>query len=644
MAKIAFIAPYKEMYLAGQKVIKDLGIQDITESYLSRNDHAVPLAKRLVAAGVEVVVTRGGTATLIIKAGIEVPVIEIPIGAPELVRALVDAKKITGLQNPVIAVLAFRNMIYQLEVLSDILGVELMIYELSSTFTIPMALEKLASEKKADIVLSGIHGTRLARQKGMKTVELGWSEASLHTAFMEAKKVAYARKLEQKRSQTFRVLIDYSVEGIISTNSDRIIEVFNPTAERLLGVDADNIIGKKIDDVFPVFDVATCLKQGQSLLGQIVKVNKITTLANIAPVKVVNDLVGAMITFQDISKITEMESKIRKAIYAKGLVAEHNFADILGVSSAIQHAKEAGREFAKSDATVMIIGSSGAGKELFAQSIHNCSKRRNGPFVAVNCAAIPASLLESELFGYVEGAFTGANRKGKAGLFELAHTGTIFLDEISEMDKYGQSRLLRVVQEKQVMRLGDDKYIPIDVRIIAATNRNLLQLVKDGMFREDLYYRLHVLSLHIPQLKERQDDIIILAEHYIKFFTKQYFGDSNKKLVFEPQALKLLKQYDWPGNVRELRNVMERLVIMAQGEIITVEAIRDYFDTNSFTPQKDVPKVVSNLFSEKERILQALIASDYNQGKAAELLGVNRSTLYRKQKKYQIDIKRFCNK
>ncbi|MDR3592115.1 MAG: sigma 54-interacting transcriptional regulator [Negativicutes bacterium] len=641
MSKIAFIAPYKEIFLAGQKVIKDLGLSNITESYIGRNNHAIPLAKRLEAAGVDVIVSRGGTAALIVKAGVEVPVVEISMG-PELVRALVNAKQITGLDRPRIAVIAFRNMIYNLEVLSEILGAGVEIHELHSMETIEALVEQMARQKSVDIVMSGIQGVRLARQKGLKALRLNSSEAELRAAFLEAEKVAYARNIEKKRHQTFRVLVDYLMEGIISINGEGLIEVFNPAAQRLLGIAAEEVIGKKITGEFPMFDVADCLAKGQSLVGQIVKINKVTTLANIAPIKVASDLVGAMITFQDITKIAEMEVKIRKELYTKGLVAEYSFSDILGTSLEISDAKNTAAEFAASDATILMVGASGTGKELFAQSIHNASRRREGPFVAINCAAIPASLLESELFGYVEGAFTGANRKGKPGLFELAHHGTIFLDEISEMDKYGQSRLLRVVQEKQVMRLGDDRYIPVDVRIIAATNRNLAQLVKAEQFRKDLYYRLNVLSVHLPQLQARREDILILAGHFIREFSREYRGGRSGRLVFETKAQELLTQYNWPGNVRELKNFIERLVIRARGETITGDMVRGLLSQEEFADRTD-SKTGLKGFAEKDRIVQAMIQTDFNQGKTAELLGIDRSTLYRKLKKHGIDIKKYCN-
>lgn len=245
-------------------------------------------------------------------------------------------------------------------------------------------------------------------------------------------------------------------------------------------------------------------------------------MANIIPIDIDGGIIGAMITLEDVGHIVEMEATIRKKLYTKGLLAQYHFDDIVGVSPQIAEVKQMAENYAYIDATVMILGASGTGKELFAQSIHNASQRHKRPFVAVNCGAIPSSILESELFGYVEGAFTGANKKGKAGFFELAHGGTIFLDEIGEMNKVAQMALLRVIQERRIMRLGDDKYLPVDVRIITATNKDLAHLVASGDFREDLYYRINVLPLQLPSLKDRSGDAGVLAEYFIARFNKKF--------------------------------------------------------------------------------------------------------------------------
>jgi transcriptional regulator with PAS, ATPase and Fis domain len=281
----------------------------------------------------------------------------------------------------------------------------------------------------------------------------------------------------------------------------------------------------------------------------------------------------------------------------------------------------------------LIGGESGTGKEMFAQSIHQDSNRPKGPFVAVNCAALPPQLLESELFGYVEGAFTGAAKGGKIGLFEMAHKGTIFLDEIGEIDKSLQARFLRVLEEKQVMRIGSDKIIHVDVRVIAATNRNLNEQVNNGNFRSDLYYRLNVLNLYIVPLRERKGDIEYLANYFMRLSNKKY-GLQIENL--SPEVIKFLEEYPWPGNIRELKNVMERIVLTARRDNIRlkdIELIIDELRKNQGTygSRNISDELLSGNFSDiKSRIVSIVLKEEgYNKSRAAKRLGIDRTTLDR---------------
>jgi len=280
------------------------------------------------------------------------------------------------------------------------------------------------------------------------------------------------------------------------------------------------------------------------------------------------------------------------------------------------------KKFSKTQSNIFLQGDTGTGKEIFAQSIHNTSSRKNGPFVAVNCGALSESLLESELFGYVKGAFTGASKDGKAGYFELAHKGTIFLDEIGELPFQLQSRLLRVIQEREIKRLGDEKVIPIDVRIIAATNQNLHSLIAQSKFREDLFYRLQVLKIRIPSLRERKTDIPLLAENFINRFKVK----EKKEIIFTSSAKESLMQYEFYGNIRQLENVCERLVIMCDRELTqdTVQMVMDEEESTKF--EKDV-----NIYDNKKDYYQRVLEEvQYNKQLAADKLGISRTTLWRR--------------
>ncbi|MEN6567064.1 MAG: sigma 54-interacting transcriptional regulator [Veillonellales bacterium] len=636
MPRIAFIAPDKHLFLQGKKIVNELELNDRVDFYLARLNRAVRLAKRLENEDVDVIVCRGGTAHVIIKSKIRIPVVEIVITGQDLAQVFYEAKKITALSHPKVAILAFKNMVYDTETLSKILDIDLTIYPLEETDDIPLKVAEVV-KANTDVVVGGIKTIMMCKKAGLKVLPIRSGHFSMRAAFVEAQRIALGRKIEKEQTQEFKALIDYSIEGIISINRDKIIKVFNPIAEHLLKRPAKEVLGQKLDNVLTVINVEPCLANGQQIIGQTIQLDRVWLSFNIAPIMVDQGIIGAIINFQDITRIQEIEAKIRNEVLAKKMIAKYKFTDIIGTSSQMAEIKRISEEISLVDATVLISGESGTGKELFAQSIHNQSQRKNGPFVAVNCAALPSNLLESELFGYVGGAFTGATKQGKLGLFEMAHRGTIFLDEISGMDKYGQSRLLRVLQEKQVMRLGDDKYIPVDVRIIAATNKNLAQLVKEGHFRQDLFYRLKVLTINLPPLRKRYGDIKILSEHFLSLFNRRHF--KNAKMTDD--AYTYLTTYEWPGNVRELMYFIERLVVISREKAITKEVIDKYWDDKEI--KDEIPTIAGDVLpiqSEKAKITSALAQCNSNISKAALLLGMDRSTLYRKLRTYKIEVRK----
>ncbi|MDR2005884.1 MAG: sigma 54-interacting transcriptional regulator [Acidaminococcales bacterium] len=301
---------------------------------------------------------------------------------------------------------------------------------------------------------------------------------------------------------------------------------------------------------------------------------------------------------------------------------------MIGESAAIRKTIEQAKLFAETDYSLLLVGETGTGKEIFAQSIHNNSKRCNGPWVVVNCAALPENILESELFGYVGGAFTGANKDGKPGLFEVAHGGTIFLDEIAEMDYVNQGRLLRVLQEKTVVRLGSYKVLPIDVRVIAATNKDLDLLIRENKFRIDLYYRLNVLCLNIMPLRERKEDIKL----FIGKFLREFYNISGRTLRLTNDTIKFLEEYNWPGNIRELKNLVQRITVTAKVDTITCEMIKEILHS-----KETIPVLSTRENRQVKEIREALKEAKGNCTAAARILGIHRMTLHRRIKKLNID-------
>lgn len=332
--------------------------------------------------------------------------------------------------------------------------------------------------------------------------------------------------------------------------------------------------------------------------------------------------------------IEERKRKDREKVLESLVDEKYNFENIVGNSKAFQEVLKMVRQVAPTDATVLITGESGTGKEVIANAIHLNSRRAKNPIVKVHCAALPETLLESELFGHEKGAFTGAISR-KRGRFELADSGTIFLDEIGEISQSVQVKLLRVLQEHEFERVGGEETIKVDIRVIAATNRDLKQLVEEGKFREDLYYRLNIINIHIPPLRERKEDIPLLIDYFLKFYNKKH----NKNIQgIKEDALVILQNYRWPGNVRELQNLIENLVILCNKKMITEDILPKYLkvEGGALTERSEFKIQIGSTLEEieKEAILSTLNYTNWNKSKAAKILNIGRKTLLRKLEEY----------
>lgn len=505
---------------------------------------------------------------------------------------------------------------------------------------------KTAVEEGAVFGIGGADSGFFARKYGLKHEVVENSEISLLDALEQANQLLELMEEEQLKQHKLRMILEryemifnYTHDAIIAVDETGHIVVLNEKAEKIIQHVPKPYIGRLIDEIIPDSGMKEILAKGRREVNQLMNINGIMVSTNRIPIIVDQKVVGAVATFQDVKSLQDSEKKIRLKLYEKGLVAKYHFKDIIGDSEKIQENISLAGKFARSDATILIQGETGTGKELFAQSIHNASRRADGPFVAVNCGALPRNLLEAELFGYVEGSFTGAVRGGKAGLFEMAHRGTIFLDEIGELPVDTQVQLLRVLQEKEVRRIGSDRVLPVDVRVITATNRRLQKSVEEGSFREDLYYRLNVLMVEIPPLRERGRDV---AKIGLSIY-KSYVGMAEKEeLKFVEFFLEKMKDYTWPGNVRELRNLTEKIhVLMSQKmEKDFIERyINSYFKNlsceGSVQERKTKPAGrKAREEEEKRKIKKALEENDMEVMRTAEKLDISRSTLWRKMKKY----------
>lgn len=439
-------------------------------------------------------------------------------------------------------------------------------------------------------------------------------------------------------SNHLQTIVNSIQEGIIAVDAHGIITHFNPAAAGIFRVGREKVMNRRVTDLFPELLVCRVLEQQQQVLEHVVThkrgKKRVHLLCSAFPIEVNGQLVGAVESFRLVSDVQRAASRFALP------VIETRFDEILGSSVQIKQAKDKALKVAANDSTVLIEGESGTGKELFARAIHTASPRGSKPLVAINCSAIPDALLESELFGYEEGAFTGAKHGGKPGKFELAQGGSIFLDEIAEMPLYLQAKLLRVLQEKKLGRVGGIQEVSLDVRVIAATNKNLNELVARGEFREDLYYRLQVIPLTVPTLRERKGDIPLLLDFFLKKFNslmnKEYRG-------FTSEAMELLMNYYWPGNIRELQNAVEYACNLETGGLISLESlpyrIRQFqhgsvkLDCVGARLREKIKEV------ERQVLVEALefYGSQYHaKEKICEALGISRATMYRKLKEYDL--------
>ncbi len=661
----------KFWYLSTRKAGKDALMQETAEKMgisleekhiedsLVRSDSPEmrELLRQMEAARIDAVICRGRMERILKEAGVSsrIPVIPVQFLASSTFSLFVQVMK----QHPEefllpgakAAVFSHQPLLINREIIRYLFHLEMInvVMEEDAPEYIRRKLVQ-AREEGATFIIGGLRVCREAAALGMRayyTENADEYESYCHTLEMAVMFVENLRSQREYR-RTLEFMMDYSFEGMAMISPDGRVVISNAIVREILG--QKEITGRPICELAPELDrqkLAAVLEKGETIYGNILQIRDHAVIVSAVPYLKNGQIQGAILHMNQKERVENLESQIKNEIYSRGLAAKYHFSDIKGDSAVMEQCRYEAKQFAKNQANILLFGESGTGKELFAQSIHNYSTRKDQPFVAVNCGALPMSLLESELFGYVGGAFTGASRQGKKGLIEQADKGTIFLDEISEMDLQGQVRLLRVIEERVITRVGDDRVIPVDVRIIAASNKSLQKLVREGKFREDLYYRLNVLTLRIPPLRSRGKDILLLAEEFLA----RYGERASKNLELTQDAGNALLSFSWPGNVRQLRNFCERLVIVSDRQKVDGGMIRrqladicEEFPEEERTEEEEseVPALNLSQLSEKERrererLEEALEASGGNRGQAAQALGIGRSSLWRKMKKYGLD-------
>jgi len=586
---------------------------------------ALALAKDRVDRGLVDAFVSAGSNASILRAGLQAPVATIQLSGFDLLQALIEARKIANR----VGIVMYGQTIPELDAVKDLLKIEINQYAYRTPDDARQRFEQLRRDGFKVIVGSSLV-VELAEEVGLHGL-LAYSLASIRRGIEDAIELARVARLEGSRYEQLNGVLHNLQEAVLAVNRDHRIIAVNPPMQALLVRPDAQLVGQMLDLIDPALSLRATLDSGLVQRDAVERYAQRDWVVHRTPIREHGEIVGAAITLYDAQDIQAAETRLRVRQRRHQGTARHTFAELIGTSPAFERAVQNARRFAATGLTVLLVGESGSGKELFAQAIHNASSRAEQAFIAVNCASFPETLLESELFGYDEGAFTGARRGGKRGLFEAAHGGTLFLDEIGDMPMPLQSRLLRVLQEREVTRLGASVAIPVDVRIIVASHQPLADMVRQSRFRQDLYYRISTLRLSLPSLRERRDDIEVLALALLRRSLRRLGAKIDATQALLP-VLPTLMAYGWPGNVRELENICERMAVMF-AQYPGANAI-NYTELRHECPElfEQAGAAIATLDTEAapgERLAQALRLSRGNRQRAAELLGVSRSTLWR---------------
>lgn len=611
MPAILLLSPMQSISDLAPEIASELGIRIRIET----TDDAGAEETIRKHPDVEVVVSRGGLA----ERAMNVPGISVVEIAMSLNEMLSTLSTLTGRGFKRIGIVSRANMFSGATGDFHILDALVSIRPQPNEGAIQAMVRQMADEGFEAII-----GCRVAfnsaRELGIEAVFIDSGRTSIMAALQEAMRIIRAKEREKLQGAQLAAIIDNIDEAVIAFTREHEVNFFNRHARRLCAISP---AGE------PDFKHAlSILDSGEK--EQVTSVNGNSVIARTIPLEFDNSLHGKVVTLHEVARIQASESRIRSSFYKKGLYARYHFKDIIGDSDVVRQLTARAKVYAGHDSNLLIYGETGTGKEVLAQSVHNASRRKNGPFVSVNTASLPPSLLESELFGYAEGAFTGAKKGGKPGLFELAHGGTIFLDEIGELAPDIQSRLLRVLQEKEIMRLGDDRIIPVDVRVISATNKDLSELVTQGRFREDLFYRIYVLGLRLPPLRERAEDI----PSFVAAFIGEISDREGKSVRLTEGAFSALREYRWPGNIRQLRNFAEVIACCGPDEVDEhyVRGILAEQETKIERNPQVAPAKKNISIREMEADVLKSLLKEHSPDEVCRMLGISRVTLWRKKK------------
>lgn len=619
MNKIALLWPnridnYDRLRRGGVQVFENVGVLT-----------AASLTKQLVNEGFQAFVCTGGIENEVRRVT-NLPLYVVTSGYIDMLESFKSLETDYHISGKQVALLIHENNFLQMERIAPYIKNYVERFTFSRSDEIPRLFRQII-HRGFDAVVTGPTGLTYAEQEDIPAFPICYSEETALDAVKQVSSLIDLSRREILRTKQIQGAIDVSPDPILSTDSEGLVTLCNQKACEILHLSQDQILGHPIVEVMSDPTWESVYKDGVAQRGVLTKIHKDSYFSTRLPIRQEQRVIGSVGTLQAVEQIRSLETKFR-SLQSRGLTAKHFFSDIVGTSPRLREVVEQAKIFAETDLTILLEGETGTGKEIFAQSIHNASSRRHGPFVAINCAALTESLLESELMGYEEGSFTGAKKGGKAGLFELAHNGTLFLDEINQMSLPLQSKLLRVIQERTVMRIGGDRMIPINVRIIAAANEKLQNKVSAGQFRSDLYYRINIMHLTLPALRDRPEDIPLLIRSFAG-----HGADPNETEQYLAKLYKEVEHYTWPGNIRELQNYVWRsTALLSHGVSLTSRYFDEYhmeeYHAKSPAAEHELCVSIAPMEDMECEIVEKLFQRyDGNQSEVARVLKLSRNTV-----------------
>ncbi|WP_448916077.1 sigma 54-interacting transcriptional regulator [Eubacterium ramulus] len=621
MEKIAYIVPNEkwipviEDCIAGTRGFYRVDVQTIDVMHIQSE------YRRLSREGYGVIIARGGTYLELSRRSGAARVMEVRVRTTDV---LVAIKKSQEYYRGKIYVGLHEKVAIDFEKTLSLYNFPVSVFRYVTTVDLKERVDEIP-ESNVLVLTSGIVADTTDREDLMFE-QLGIGDEAVREVVERAQDYLRQRQADDQQINLLESILLNVEEGIVVFDRNMKIQELNRRAQKLLGITVDDALGKKISnfvkDCSP--EMLHKLWENQQITFLYQKNHKTLNVV-VSQFRYYQDEDRFIMTIQDVTKIQDEERAIRRKLAQKGLVANYTFSDILTAETSMKRLLEKAKTVSAYEGNVLIYGANGTGKELLAQSIHNASLRANGPFVAVNCAALAESLLESELFGYVGGAFTGAKKEGKAGLFELAHEGTIFLDEINSMPLGLQAKILRVIQQQEVMRVGSDYVVPINVRVIAASNEPMRERINRGEFRQDLYFRISTFELNLPSMNERPKDVLYLFRHYLAEFENCPESD----ITLPEEFVELLQTHNWWGNVREIRSTALRYHAFhgdnSGGEILKNEDVEESLVDDDFKINlSELNKTVEEL------VITSMLNKNMKKTDIANALGISRQALYKK--------------